>query len=204
MIRDNREYRFIPIFDVEKRAETDEETGFVEGYASTFDEYTLFEIEGIEYKERIEPTAFDGTDMSDVVFLKDHEGTVFARTKNGSITLSVNDHGLFTRTDLTRTSAAKQMLEEIRAEMYTQMSFAFVVDDDEYDERTHTRIIRHVKKIYDISAVSFPANYYTDISVATRSRFDGFIECERRRERERAEKVQRIKELLKGVNPDEV
>lgn len=198
MIRDNREYRYIPMFAIEKREETNEESGFVEGYASTFDEYTLFTFDGVDYKERIAPTAFEGTDMSDVVFLKDHTGTVFARTKNGSITLSVNDHGLFTRTDLTRTTAAKEMLEEIRAEMYTQMSFAFTVDADEFDEKTHTRTIKHVKKIYDISAVSFPANNYTDISVATRSRFDGFIEEERRRERDRQEKVERIKNKLKG------
>ena len=203
MVRENREYRFMPMFEIEKRAESDEETGFVEGYASTFDTYTLFEQDGIKYNERILPTAFEGTDMSDVVFLKDHAGTVFARTKNGSVTLTVNEHGLFNRTDLTRTSSARQMLEEIRAEMYTQMSFAFTVDDDEYEERTHTRIIRHVKKIYDISAVSFPANNFTDLSVATRSRFDGFIECERRSERERAEKVERIKNLLAGGQSNE-
>ena len=63
--------------------------------------------------------------------------------------------------------------------MYTQMSFSFTVQEDSYDRDTHTRTILKIKKLYDISAVSFPANPGTDISVATRARFDGFIEEEK-------------------------
>lgn len=186
--RENREYRNIPCFVPETRAEG-EENYIVEGYASTFDEYVLFEYEGIEYKERILPEAFENCDMSDVVFLKDHQGTVFARTKNGTVALSVDDHGLKTVTDLSKTASSRSMYEEIKVGMYDQMSFAFAVDDDEYDQRNHLRTIRHIAKIYDVSAVSFPANGYTDISVATRSRFDGFIE------EEKAELLKREKEL---------
>ena len=84
------------------------------------------------------------------------------------------------------------MYEEIEAGMYTQMSFAFVVDDDEYNTKEHLRTISHISKLYDVSAVSFPANPTTDISVATRSRFDGFIEQEKA---ERLAREQRIKLL---------
>lgn len=188
MYRPNeREYRSFPMVEVRKDGE--EPSFIVEGYASTFDEYTLFEYDGVEFKERIAPEAFEDCDMSDVVFMKDHEGTVFARTKNKTLTLSVDEKGLFTRTDLSKTSAARQMYEEIDTGMYYQMSFAFVVDDEEYDERTHTRIIRHIKKLYDVSAVSFPANPNTDIEPSTRSKFDGFIE------QERAERLKRAEEL---------
>ena len=178
MIRDNREYRNMPMPRLEKRDGEGGESFIVEGYASTFDKYELFEMDGIKYFEQIDKDAFKDCDMSDVVFLKDHKGTVFARTKNGTIELKIDKKGLNTRTDLSKTSSARQMFEEIAADMYTQMSFSFIVDDDEYDQRTHTRIIRHIKKLFDISAVSFPANSFTDIGVATRSRFEGFIEAE--------------------------
>jgi len=189
-IRDNREYRSFPM--VEIREEGDEPTYRVEGYASTFDTYTLFEYDGVEYKEKIDPEAFEDCDMSDVIFLRDHVGTVYARTKNKTLELSIDEKGLFTRTDLSKTAAAREMFEEIQTGMYSQMSFAFTVDAEEYDERTHTRTIKHIKKLYDVSAVSFPANPYTDIDASTRSKFDGFIE------QERAERLKRAAELEKA------
>lgn len=143
-IKDNREYRNIPMFEIRK-AEGGEESSFlVEGYASTFEPYVLFEEDGIQYKEQILPEAFKDCDMSDVIFCKDHEGTVFARTRNNTLELSIDDKGLFTRTDLSKTASARAMYEEIQAGMYDQMSFAFIVDDDEYDQREHQRTIRQL------------------------------------------------------------
>lgn len=184
MIRDNREYREMA-FGVEPV----EEDYIVEGYASTFDTYELFEQDGITYKERILPTAFEGCDMSDTVFIKDHRGTVFARTRNATLMLSVDSHGLKVRADLSKTSSAKAMYEEIKAKMYDRMSFSFIIDDDEYDQRDHLRTIRHIEKLFDVSPVTFPANGFTDISPATRSAFDGFIEAEK------VELLKREKEL---------
>lgn len=193
-IKDNREYRNIPMhnFETRKAEEGKEPSYIVEGYASTFDEYVLFEFEGIQYKEQILPEAFEDCDMSDVIFVKDHCGTVFARTRNHLLELSIDDHGLFTRTDLSKTASARAMYEEIDTGMYDQMSFAFVVDDDEYDQREHKRIIRHIAKLYDVSAVSFPANPGTDIGVATRDYFNGVIEAERA---ERLAKEEAMKEI---------
>lgn len=194
-IRDNREYRNIPMFEVRAAEEGEEKSYIVEGYASTFEPYVLWEEDGIQYKEQIDPRAFEETDMSDVIFCKDHQGTVFARTKNGTVDLSVDEHGLKTRTDLSKTASAREMFEEIQAGMYTQMSFAFVVEEDSYNRETHTRTILKIRKLYDVSAVSFPANPGTDISVATRARFDGFIEEEKaeRLAKEEALKVLRSK-----------
>ena len=197
-IRENREYRNMPMVQIRKKEEGSNESSFlVEGYASTFEEYVLFEEDGIQYKERILPEAFEGTDFSDVVFLKDHEGTVLARTKNGTLQISVDENGLFTKTDLSKTSASRQMFEEIESEMYSQMSFAFIVDDDEYNTTEHLRTIRHITKLYDVSAVSFPANPPTDISVATRSRFDGFIEQEKAERLAREQEIELLKAKLK-------
>ena len=182
MIREDREYRS---FDIQKRAkQEEEETSYiVEGYASTFEEYDLYEGDDYIYRERIEPTAFDDADMTDVVFLLDHTGRVYARTKNNTIQLSTDDTGLFTRTDLSKTSASRSVYEDIDAGNYSQMSFAFTVAEDRFEEKRadgqktiYTRIIDRIKKVYDISAVGFPANPTTNIGVATRAAFDGAIE----------------------------
>ena len=178
-IRDEREYRNMPMMEVRAAGEGEEPSFLVEGYATTFEPYVLFENEGIQYKEQIMPEAFENADLTDVIFVKDHEGTVFARTKNGSLTLNIDNHGLLSRADLGRTSAAREMHEEIQAKMYTQMSFAFTVAEDSYDREQHLRKILKIKKLYDVSAVSFPANPGTDIGVATRDYFNGVIEAER-------------------------
>ena len=114
-LKNDREYR---AFNIEKRAKNeggDEPSYLVEGYASTFEEYTLYEGTDAIYRERIEPTAFDESDMSDVVFLLDHTGRVYARTKNDTVKLSVDEKGLYTRTDLSKTAAARGVYEDIEA-----------------------------------------------------------------------------------------
>jgi hypothetical protein len=121
--------------------------------------------------------------MTDVVFLLDHTGRVYARTKNETINLTVDDKGLFTKTDLSRTESSRSVYEDIEAGNYSQMSFAFTVAKDRYEEQyqdgqktIYTRIIDRIKKVFDISAVGFPANPTTNIGVATRAAFDGAIE----------------------------
>lgn len=151
----------------------------VEGYASTFEPYTLWTTEdGVEIKEQISPDAFKETDVSDVVFRVDHEGAVFARTSNGLISLKVDEHGLKTRIDLSKTEKARGIFEDIEAGMYPQMSFAFTVEREAWDRETHTRHVEKIGKLYDVSAVSFPANPGTEIGVSLRDRINGEIEAE--------------------------
>lgn len=204
-IKNDREYR---AFNIEKRKKNEEaEASFlVAGYASTFEEYTLGENAGEIYRERIEPTAFDEADMSDVVFLLDHTGRVYARTKNDTVTLTVDDKGLYTETDLSKTAAARGVYEDIEAGNYSQMSFAFTVADDNFivsteNEKTvYTRVINRIKKVFDISAVGFPANPTTDIGVATRAAFDGAIEsykAERLKEERAKNEAARLRAIAK-------
>ena len=190
--RDNREYRCIQ--NIETRAEEDGRM-FVEGYASTFKPYVLFSNGDVDYYERIDPSAFDEADLSDVIFQRDHSGPVLARTSNGTIQITVDEHGLQQRTDLSRTESARGMFEEIKEGMYPQMSFAFTVREESYDRETRTRNILKIDKVYDVSAVSFPANPDTDIAVSTRNWLNGVIEAEEA-ERLRAETEKEI-ELLK-------
>jgi len=200
-IKDDREYRNLGLIEIRKAEDEGAEPSFlVEGYASTFEPYKLLTFDGVDYFERIDPQAFEKADMSDVVFLRDHEGRVLARTKNGSIELHVDDRGLWTKTDLSRTSAAREMYEDIQQRNYTQMSFSFVVDEDDYEEETHTRVIKSFRKLYDISAVAFPANPGTDIGVSYRDYFNGVIEAEKAERLEaerRAKAIERLKLKLR-------
>ena len=194
-MKNNREYRSMELRILP--TETEEKSYMVEGYASTFEPYVLMTIDGIDYSERIEPTAFDKADMTDVVFRVDHEGSVYARTSAGTVELWTDEHGLAQRTDLSRTQKARELFEEIEAGNYPKMSFAFTVAEEKFDSETHTRIISKIAKVFDISPVSFPANPATELSVATRDYFNGVIEMERaeRLEREKHELEQRRAEI---------
>lgn len=191
-IRNDREYRVRGEFEVR-----DEEgkNYMVEGYASTFQPYEMMEIDGEKFFERIDRHAFDGADMSDVVFLRDHTGRVLGRTKNGAVELSVDDHGLHQRSNLGLTEAARDMFEDIKAGNYTQMSFSFTVAEDHFDKSARTRVIDRIKKVFDISAVSFPANPGTDIGISYRDYFNGVIEMEKA-ERLEAEKRENDRKRL--------
>ena len=188
-IRNDREYRKAAPFEARE-----DESYIVEGYASTFSPYVLWHEGDTEIREQIDPHAFDNADMSDVIMQYDHEGRVFARTSNGTLELSIDDHGLKVRADLSKTEGARQLYEDIKSGMITQMSFAFSIQEDAYDKKEHMRTVKKIRKVFDTSAVSIPANPGTEI--AARSYFDGVIEAERA-ERLAAEERERKIQILK-------
>ena len=193
-----REYRTMTLAVPEQRAAEDqEERKIVEGYASTFNEpYTLYEDSEIVFREQVAPEAFDNTDMSDVIMQYDHQGRVFARITNGTLEVEPDDNGLLIRADLGGTDIGRELYKEIAGGYTDKMSFGFTVDADEElrteDENGRIDILRTitgVAKLYDVSAVSIPANGGTSIGVQTRSRIDGAIE-EVRAERLAAEETE--------------
>lgn len=197
MMKD-REYRtmiqplLIPQGTKEKRIDTD---FYVEGYATTFDKpYLLYEYDGQKYFERIDRNALVGADMSDVIMQYDHSGKVLARLSNKTLGVEVTESGLFTFADLSKSRAAQDMFEEIKNGLITKMSWAFRVTEDSYDRDTRTRTILKVAKVYDVSAVSIPANGDTEISA--RSYFDGVIEREQQERLERRKQILRIKLMM--------
>ena len=151
---------------------------YVEGYATTFDRpYVLYEYDGIKYSEIIDRNALNGADLSDVIMQYDHQGKVLARQSNQTLVLEPNDKGIFIYADLSKSKAAQEMHEEITNGLITKMSWAFTVESEEYDRPTRTRKILKVKKVYDVSAVSIPANIDTQINA--RTWLDGAIEAEK-------------------------
>lgn len=179
----------------EKRFDSDY---YVEGYASTFnDPYMLYEWGGVEFWEVIDPDAFHDCDMSDVIFQFDHVGRVYARMSNNTLLVEPQLHGLFMAGDLGSTTSSRGMYEDIDAGLITRMSWAFMPNWDEieevYDEDEHklTSIIHKVERIYDVSAVSLPADPNTEISA--RSLYDGAIK------RIEAERLQSVLEAQKAT-----
>lgn len=151
-----------------KRFDTDY---YVEGYATTFEQpYLLFEFGGQKYYERISKDALVGADMSDVIFQYNHEGKVLARQSNQTLGLEVDTHGLFVCADLSKSRAAQELYDEIKSGLVTKMSWGFTVREESFDKDTLTWTIRKINRVYDVSAVSIPAN--ADTEIAARSRLD--------------------------------
>lgn len=166
-IKQDREYRVLAApLSVQAAAKRIDTEYYVEGYATTFDKpYLLYEFEdGTKYYERIDAHALDGADMSDVIMQYDHEGRVFARQSNKTLLLMPDHKGLLVAADLGKTDLARGLYQDIAAGMITKMSWAFRVSEDSYDRTTRTRTILKIKKVYDVSAVSIPANADTEIS----------------------------------------
>ena len=188
-----RQYRSLlaPLAPVSSGAEKRFDSDFyVEGYASTFnDPYLLYEVDGTQVWEVIDPDAFRDCDMSDVIMQFDHRGRVYARQSNGTLVVEPQLHGLFMAADLGRTTLSRQMWEDIDVGLVTRMSWGFMPDwdsiEDVYDEASNriTSTIHRVLRVYDVSAVSLAADPNTEIS--SRARIDGVIE------RVAAERLQR-------------
>lgn len=207
---DGRQYRDIDVSSFERRAEGDNEK-VVSGYATVFNQpYELYRDawDGTVYivKEQIDRNAFDDTDMSDVIMQYNHEGRVFARISNGTLEVDPDDHGLHTRANLGGTEIGRQLFEEIEGGYTTKMSFGFRVAADKREQteenneetgiRTITilRTITSIAKLYDVSAVSLPANDATTISARNYS--EGVI-AEIRQELLAREERERRKKLIK-------
>lgn len=188
----DREYRALAaplsVQAATKRIDTEY---YVEGYATTFDKpYLLYEFEdGTKFYERIDAHALDGADMSDVIMQYDHEGRVFARQSNKTLLLIPDNKGLLIAADLGKTDLARGLYQDIEAGMITKMSWAFRVQEESYDRATRTRTILKIKKVYDVSAVSIPANGDTEISARSFA--------SRSYEAEKQERLYRRVQLLK-------
>lgn len=183
----------------------DDDKKIVEGYATTFDQpYLLYESDDYKVYEVVDSRAFIGCDLSDVIMQYDHMGRVFARNKNGTLTFNTDSTGFKIRGDLSGTQLGSQIYEEIKGGYSDKMSISFTIAKDKRESITDengittvTRTILQIKKLYDVSVVSIPANDMTSISA--RSFCDGLI-AELKAERlKRALNIEKLK-LLMEVN----
>lgn len=201
-LKEGRTYRNVQ--KIEARADQDG-AKVVEGYATVFSTpYELWSMDGYTVLEQIDPAAFDECDMSDVIMQYNHEGRVFARTSNKTLEVKTDDTGLYTRADLGGTELGSQVYEEIAGGYTDKMSFGFMVKEDkreitedkETGQVTVLRTITKIGKLYDVSAVSLPANDATSISA--RSFSEGVI-AELIEEHEKREKLKKQIKILTEV-----
>lgn len=208
---EGRQYRNIDVSGFERRKDDDNGDKTVTGYATRFNEpYELYRVSygGEVYivREQVDREAFTDCDMDDVIMQYDHEGRVFARTSNGTLEVEPDSVGLRIRAQLGGTDLGRDVYDEIEGGYTTKMSFGFRVSQDkrerteERDEETGVttitvlRTITRISKLYDVSAVSLPANDATSISA--RSFADGVIEG-LKQERLAAEKRERQMQAIR-------
>ena len=152
-----------------------EEKGIVDGYAVVYDKKT--DICGY-FEETIKRGALDNADLKDVPLLVNHDTDTIpvarSRRNNGSssMTLTVDEKGLKIRAelDLKNNARASELYSAIKRGDISGMSFMFTVKTDEWtDEDTDypKRTITEIAKVYEVSAVTFPA--YSDTSIGARA-----------------------------------
>ena len=194
-LKNERQIRALQVFAPAPEQKRIDSNYYVEGYAARYEPYVLYELEDGPIYERFERGCFDNCDMSDIIFQLNHQGTVMARQSNGSLIVEPDGVGLFTAADLGRTEAARRLYEEISTGMITKMSWGFIVGEYHYEPETRTIVHKSVKKIFDVSAVSIPANQNTEINA--RSWVDGVIDLAARSEAELEERRRRLRLKIK-------
>lgn len=176
----------------EIRSESDDKAKVLEGYAVVFESPTvLWECDGIEYKEVIAKDALNNADLKDVCLKYNHgdNALILARTRGGSLELTVDEKGLKFRATLPNTSGANDVYELVQKGILDKCSFAFRCEESSYNQETHTRTILKIKRLYDVSVVDIPA--YDETNVEARSYFDGIAN-----EQRASERAKRVKKLI--------
>lgn len=204
-LNEGRSYRNMQSFEIR----SDEPDKMIaRGYATTFNEpYELFSYDNwegyrVHVMEQVDPAAFDDCDMSDTIMQYNHEGRVFARVSNQTLSVRADAHGLLVEADLGGTEIGRQLYEEIKGGYTNRMSFGFTVAkdtrtedrDEENKVLTIIRTITGIKTLWDVSAVSIPANDGTEISA--RSFCDGVI-ADLTEEFRKAEQKRRQKQRIR-------
>ena len=181
--------------DIQFRAETTEDEKMeIKGYAVVFNSPETY-----GYTEVISKDALDNAKMDDVVLRYNHNDSfmVLARTRNGSLRLNRDEKGLFMdailQDDITE---HKNIFNAIKSGLIDKQSFAFTVEEDEYDYETDTRTITKIGKLFDVSVVDQPFYNATDVSIASKN--DDFLErrAELRKQYETQKKLKDAKEKV--------
>ena len=192
----NKEVRKL---DMQFTAETTEDNKMeIKGYAAVFNSPETY-----SYTEVIDSKAFDEADMSDVVLRYNHNDSfmVLARTRNKSLGLNVDEKGLFIDATLQDDiTDHRNIFNAIKSGLIDKQSFAFTVDEDNYDYDTDTRTITKIGKVFDVSVVDQPFYNATDVSIARDLNNDDFLnrrEELRKAHEEELERQRKAEELEK-------
>ena len=201
------EQKITRAYDFEMRTEKNEEHGdHVVGMPIVFDSRTNLGL----FDEMIDSHALDNTDLKDVRFLVNHDTSKIplerSRNNNANSTMQmeITEAGMNIRVDLDteNNSDARNLYSAIRRGDISGMSFAFLVDGEEWTdlESDHpTRTITSISRVLEVSAVTFPA--YEATSISARSEDEKALESARSalESVKRAEKLEKLRNKLKEV-----
>ena len=158
---------------IETRSDDENKKMIVEGYAIVFDEETLIGDEERGFIEVIDKGALASTNMKDVPFKYNHNDVtlILARTRNGSLSLEVDEKGLKIRAELIDTTSNVDIYKSIVAGLLDKMSFAFTVKSQSWDRsgKIPKRTIMAIDRLFDVSVVDLPAYDQTSIQASARS-----------------------------------
>jgi hypothetical protein len=143
----------------------------LEGYAIVFNQETLIGDEAYGFVEEIDRHALENTLMKDVPMKYNHMDSflIIARTKNKSLTLSVDNNGLKVHAELLDTQSNQDIYKMVRSGLLDKMSFAFTVEEQSWNKegKIPKRTITKIGRLYDVSVVDTPA--YDSTSIYARS-----------------------------------
>ncbi len=151
-----KEIRINPeMLEIHERAEGEEEKMIIEGYPIVFDKEAFIGFADWGWFEKVDRHAFDEADMTDVVLRYNHNNNfeILARTRNGSLSLSVDEKGVFMHAELIDTTTNRDIYKMVKNQLLTEGSFAFTVSDeteDLIDGKSH-RTITGIGKLFDVS-----------------------------------------------------
>ena len=134
--------------DIQFRAETtDDEKMEIKGYAVVFNSPETY-----GYTEIISDSALDNADMSDVVLRYNHNDSFIVLARTNSLKLDKDKKGLFMdailQDDITE---HRNIFNAIKSKLIDKQSFAFTVEEDDYDYKSDTRVITKIGKLFDVS-----------------------------------------------------
>jgi HK97 family phage prohead protease len=146
--------------------EAEQSKMIIEGYPVVFNKEAYIDCFFDGWYEQIDRNAFANADMSDVALKYNHNDNIFilARTRNGSLTLTVDDHGIFMHAELIDTTTNRDVYEMVKSGLLTEGSFAFTVTDDRQeikDGQVH-RTITGIGKLFDVAIC--PNGAYGDLT----------------------------------------
>lgn len=164
MKNQEKEIRLLAENLIVRNDDHEEEKMIVEGYAVVFDSPATH-----GFTEVIDKNAFNGCNMKDVCLKYNHDNShlILARTRNGSLQLTVDDKGLFIHAELIDTTSNRDVYKMIQAGLLDKMSFAFTVEEEKWDLATDTRTILRIDCLYDVSVVDTP--FYDTTSIYARA-----------------------------------
>ena len=205
--------RVLRLYDnIELRAENNEQYGnYISGLPIVFNASTDLGW----YEETIDSHALDNTDLKDVKFLVNHNTDMIplARSRNNNanstMQLSVTPEGLRIRANLDTENNmdARALYSAVSRGDMTSMSFMFSIDDDEWtdlDTDYPKRLIKSISKVFEVSAVNFPAYPQTELYTSQRNHDKEALDnarlvLENARSEQRSVEINNIREIIKEI-----